>query len=148
VGRVYAASWSQSFDGPNTDIFFMSANSSTKFALLSYDVHINETDGSTAKVALVRRSTDGSGGTSRTVYPIHQDNTVSSGVTLVSGRTTVGTESSELRTFYQQGFMGLRYQAIRKNAIIVNPSGRLALELVDSLGSSQTIVGTAVWEEF
>lgn len=150
MSRIYTAAIDIADAGTDADqdIWEMVLSTAGKSILHEFEIYSNVTTAASLKLELVRRSSTGTGGTGLTEEAHDPDNSSTINSSLTQGVTAPGTLSgAALKNFWWEQLGPLIYRPAPEDRIIVDISGRLALNLLTSPANA-AIGGYVTWEEF
>lgn len=148
MGLLYVAAFDAvSMTDAAQDIIFLQAGSAVPITVHEILVTSAVTTDVRARLAIVRRSTAGSTGTTITPRALFERNSVSALTTATSLRTTVGTVGNVLDNDEWSMLVPFQRLYTPETRIVVAAAGFLGLNLVAGTGAARTISGKIVFEE-
>lgn len=128
------------------DIFRLNAGANNKYVLHAFEVYSAVIAAEALSLRLVRRTSDGTGGTAQTeVNADEDDGTITAALTTLV--TTPGTAGDVLAHFEWEQLGPLVFLPTPELRPKVQESGRIALNLQTALGGSTAMSGWVAWEE-
>ena len=147
MGRIYYCPLPDLATGTDSDqdIFRLNAGASDKCILHGFEIYSSATAATALNLRLLRRTTDGTGGTGQTEVPADANSQAATAAltTLVTAPGTAGDIFAEY-TWEQLG--PLVYLPTPEMQIALDVSTRIALNLQTD-PSSVTMTGWVCWEE-
>jgi hypothetical protein len=149
MGRMYVSPLALSVtNDADQDVWRLNAGATVPLILHEFYLSSEVTTDERVNLRLVRRTTDGTGGSAESENELDGGNTVAASAAMTSLVTAPGTAGDVLHNFRWSQLVPLNWLPTPEGRILVPAATRIALHLQTAVASTRAWQGYVVWEEF